>query len=174
MDLNNFIPDNNASWVVRGRFLMFRKIEHIPVCFTDGHVIYVFLDARLVRQMISLVKHLKSLKVEFYFTIPEASSPKGISDYHEKVIRHYLLSYAKDVFFNGFRKIDFDLVDNLVKWTDKENCFNLVKEIYEDVLKVVTRQSWDYYSNKKHYDYCKEIRDEFQSLYRHIQISKII
>lgn len=174
MDLNNLIPDNNPSWIIKGRFLMFKKLEHIPVCYIDDGIVYVFLDARLTKQMIKLIKYLMKLKVEFYLTTPEFSNPKGVLDYHEKVIRHYLLSYAKDTFFNEFKKIDFDLVDNLVKWTDRENCFDLVKGVYESVLKKINHQSWDYYSNKKHFDYCKEIRDEFQSLYRHIQISKII
>ena len=174
MDLNNLIPDNNPSWIIKGKFLMFKKLEHIPVCYIDDDIVYVFLDARLTKQMIKLIKYLMKLDVEFYLTTPEASNPKGVIDYHEKVIRHYLLSYAKDTFFNEFKKIDFDLVDNLVKWTDKENCFDLVKGVYEEVMKKINRESWDYYSNKKHFDYCKEIRDEFQSLYRHIQISKII
>ena len=62
----------------------------------------------------------------------------------------------------------------MVKWTEKENCFDLVRDIYNDVLKVVNHQSWDYYTNKRHFDYCQDIREEFQSLYRDIQISKII
>lgn len=174
MDLNSLIPDNNNSWVVRGRFLMFKKIEHLPVCYIEEGIVYVFLDARILKHIIKITKHLISLGVEFYFTTPEASNPGGVEDYNEKVIYHYLISYARDKFFYGFKEIDFDLVDNLIKWSDRENCFNLVKDVYNRVLKKVTHQSWDYYSNKKHYDYCQEIREEFQSLYRHILISKII
>lgn len=174
MDLNRLIPDNNTSWIVRGRYLMFKKIEHIPVCYVDNDIVYVFLDGKLLKHIIKITKHLTSLNVEFYFMTPEASNPKGVLNFHEKVIYHYLISYAKDKFFYGFKKIDFDLIDNLVKWTDKEDCFDLVKEVYNKVLKKVNNQSWDYYSNKKHFDYCQEIREEFQSLYRHIQISKII
>lgn len=174
MDLNDLIPNSNNSWIVKGRYLMFRKIEHIPVCYIEDDIVYVFLDARIFKSIISITKHLMSLGVNFYFTTPEASDPKGVLDYNKKVVYHYLISYAKDNFFYGFKKIEFDLIDNLVKWTDKENCFDLVKDSYNKVVKKVNNQSWDYYSNKKHFDYCLEIRVEFQSLYRHIQISKII
>ncbi len=174
MELNKLIPNNNSKWIVKGNFLMFKKLEFIPVCYIEDDIVYVFLDARLTKQTIAITKHLMSFKVEFYFTTPEASNPKGVSEINYKVIKHYLMSYAKKEFFFGFRQINFDLIQNMVKWTDKENCFDLVKNIYLEVLKKVNNETWDYYSNRKFYDYQSEIREEFQSLYRHIQISKII
>ena len=46
MDLNKLIPDKfralvNPTWVVKGKFVMFKKYEHIPVCFVKDEVIYV-------------------------------------------------------------------------------------------------------------------------------------
>ena len=52
MDLNNLIPDNRANWVVRGKFLMFKKLEHIPVAYIEEGVVYILLDARLIKHMI--------------------------------------------------------------------------------------------------------------------------
>jgi hypothetical protein len=181
MDLNNLIPDkfrplHNPTWVVKGQFVMFKKYEHFPVCFVEDEIVYVFLDKRIVKPVLNLVKHLTNLGVEFYFTTPEFSNPSGIKEeeYNDKVIKHYLYSFAQIEFFNGFRNIDFDLIDNMVKWTEKENCFDKVKANYELIHKKVQRKDYDYYSNKYSYEYVDEIREEFQSLYRHIQISKII
>ena len=181
MDLNNLIPDkfrplHNPTWVVKGQFVMFKKYEYIPVCFVKDEVVYVFLDGRIVKPIINLIKNLINLGIEFYLTTPEMSNPKGIveEDYYDKVIKHYLYSYAQVEFFDGFRKIDFDLIDNMVKWTEKENCFDKVKANYELIHKKVQRKEYDYYSNNYSYEYKDEIREEFQSLYRHIQISKII
>lgn len=174
MELDNLIPDNNSNWVVRSNFLMFKKLEYIPVAYIEDDIVYILLDARLIKQMIKLIKHIQKLNIKFYLTTPEISNPSGVLDLNEKVIKHYLLSFAKKEFYDSFKKIEFDLIDNMVKWTEKENCFDLVKPVYQDVLKTVNRQNWDYYSNKKHFDYCQEIRDEFKSLYRHIQISKIL
>ena len=132
MDLNNLIPEkfrplHNPTWFVKGRFVMFKKYENIPVCFVEDEVVYVFLDNRVTNTIVKLVKHLISLGVEFYFTTPEFSNPKGIieEDYNDKVIKHYLYSHAQVEFFDGFRNIDFDLIDNMVKWTEKENCFEI-------------------------------------------------
>lgn len=179
MDLNSLIPDrfrplHNPTWIAKGNFLYFKKLELIPICFTKDDVVYIFLDARISKQVIKLTEHLICLKAEFYFLTPEASNPAGVIDFNEKVIKNYLLSYAKKEFFNGFKSINFDIISNMVKWTEKENCFDLVRDIYNNVLKVVNHQSWDYYTNKRHFDYCQDIREEFQSLYRDIQISKII
>jgi hypothetical protein len=181
MDLNSLIPDKfkllaNPTWIVKGKFVMFKKYEHIPICFVEDNVVYIFLDSRVTKSIIELVKHLIILNIEFYFTTPELSNPKGVLEeyYKDKVIKHYLYSFAKVEFFYGFRNIDFDLIDNMVKWTNKENCFDKVKPNYELINKKVERREYNPFSNKYLYEYKDEIRQEFQSLYRHIQISKII
>lgn len=179
MDLNSLIPDNfrplvNPTWIVKGQFVMFKKYEHIPVCFVEDDIVYVFLDNKIPKQITKITKHLINLGVEFYFTTPELSDPKGIDDAEDTIIRHYLLSYAQKEFFYGFKKIEFDLIHNMVKWTEKKNCFDLVKNNYEVINKKVNTKHTDYYNNKDFYDFDKEIREDFQSLYRDIQISKIL
>jgi hypothetical protein len=174
MELDKLIPINNINWIVKGKFVMFRKYEHIPVCFVEDDIIYVFLDTKIPKQIIKITQHLIKLGVNFYFTTPELSNPKGIIDFENEVVKHYLISYTQKEFFYGFREIEFDLIHNMVKWTEKENCFELVKNIYESVNKTVSRKHFDYYTNKEWFDYDKEIRDDFQSLYRDIQISKIL
>jgi hypothetical protein len=175
MELSDLIPDNSSNWSVKNDFLMFKKIQNIPTCFiSNDNIVYVFLDVRIYKQVLKLTSLLVDKGVEFYFTIPEISNPKGIEDLNDTTVLHYLHSYSKKEFFNGFRKIDFDLIYNLIKWTEKENCFDLVKDNYEYMLKKVNHQDYDYYSNRSTYKYSEEIREEFRSLYRDIQISKIL
>ena len=71
--------------------------------------------------------------------------------------------YNKD-FYYGFKKIGYDLIDNMVKWTEKEKCFNSIKYNLEIVKKRII------------YDYqCDDtIREDFNTLYRHIIISKFV
>ncbi len=64
MELNKLIPNNNSKWIVKGNFLMFKKLEFIPVCYIEDDIVYVFLDARLTKQTIAITKHLMSFKVE--------------------------------------------------------------------------------------------------------------
>jgi hypothetical protein len=173
MDLNSLIPDNSDKWSVK-RFLMFKKYENIPVCFIDGDIVYVFLDNKIPKQIIKITQHLLNLGVEFYFTTPEFSNPSGVDDIENKVISHYLMSYIQKEFFFGFREIEFDLIHNMVKWTEKENCFDLVKPNYEYITKKVNNKYFDYYANKEYEDYVKEIREDYKTLYRDIQISKIL
>ncbi len=179
MDLNKLIPERFLSvgdpkWKVKGDFVMFKKIEHIPLCFIKDDIVYVFLENKLPKQVILLTQNLMRLNLEFYFLMPDCSSPKGVEDFHYKNIKHYLLSYSKDYFFYGFNKINFDIINNLVKWSEKEDCFDLIKEAHVEVLKEVQYETWDYYSNKKHFVYKQEIREEFRTMYREIVISKIL
>ena len=128
----------------------------------------------IFKQIIKITQHLLNLGVEFYFTTPEFSNPSGVDDIENKVISHYLMSYIQKEFFFGFREIEFDLIHNMVKWTEKENCFDLVKPNYEYITKKVNNKYFDYYANKEYEDYTKEIREDYKTLYRDIQISKIL
>lgn len=171
-DINKLI----AGFVIKGKFLMFKKYEHIPVCYIEDDIVYVFLDAKISKHIIKLTDQLVKKKIEFYFTSPDMSNPKGIDlvDYHDDVIRHYLTSYSNKDFYYGFKKIGFDLIDNMVKWSEKENCFDSIKSNLDVVKEIVTKREYNYYSNKSYYDYDEIIREDFSSLYRHIVLSKFV
>lgn len=171
-DINKLI----AGFVIKGKFLMFKKYEHIPVCYIEDDIVYIFLDAKISKHIIKLTDQLVKKKIEFYFTSPDMSNPKGIDlvDYHDDVIRHYLTSYSNKDFYYGFKKIGFDLIDNMVKWTEKENCFDSIKSNLDVVKEIVTKREYNYYSNKSYYDYDEIIREDFSSLYRHIVLSKFV
>ena len=178
MSLYDLIPTcyaSNGKWTIRKDFLMVKKYQNIPVCFIgEDNIIYVFLDNSIKKEILKITQHLVNLGVEFYFTTPELSNPKGVQDYNNKVIQHYLFSYSQMDFYKGFNKIEFDLIKNMVNWTDKVGCSNSIKENYEIILMKVNKTWYNGFHNKKSYLYTQEIRDEFRTLYRDIQINKII
>ena len=173
MELSELLLSTN-KWSVKSNYVMFKKIQNIPVCYINDNIIYVFLDARIAKEIIRFTKLLIDKKLIFYFTTPLASNPEGVENLNYEIIKHYLISYANDKFFYGFRKIEFDLINNMVKWTELSNTFDLVKSAYAYANKKVQDKYWDYYSNKGIYEYREEIREDFNSLYRHIQISRLI
>lgn len=178
MDLNKLIPLKfkptiGCDWVVKGKYLMYKKLEHIPVAFIEDGVVYIFLDNRIPKQIIKLIKWIMELDYEFYLMPPELSNPSNDVD-EERVISHYLYSYSQKHFFYGFDKIKFDLINNMVDWCKRENCSYLIKSSYDEVNKKVQRTTYDYWKNKQVYDYNKEIREYFNTLYRDIQISQIL
>ena len=174
MELNDLIPNSNKSWVIKGKFIMFKKVEHIPVCFIEDNIIYVLLDAKIHNPILKITKHLMELEHEFYFTTPLLSIPKGFDNINSLIIENYFNNYSNKYFFRGFNDIGFDLIYNMVKWTEKEDCFDLVKEIYDKIEKKVNREYNDWYANRKYYEYDEDIRESFRGLYRDIQISKIL
>lgn len=174
MELFNLIPDNSEAWQIRGRFLFYKKLELIPICIIIDETPYIILDGRIHKAVLKLTQHLIKLNVEFYFTTPLISNPSGVHNFNKEVVENYIWNYANKFFFHGFKKLDYDIIRNLVKWTEKEDCFHLVKEVYENVKKNVQSSFYDYYGNKEIFQYDKEIRDAFDGLYRDIQISKIL
>lgn len=174
MDLNNIIPDNSPNWIVRGDFLFYKKINLIPVCTIIDDIYYIMLDGKCHKAILKLTKKIMKMDVEFYFTTPLMASPKSIENFNQEVIQNYIHNYTNIHFFHGFRDINFDLIHNMVKWTEKENCFDLVKGIYDKYQKSINNKYYDYYSNRSFYSYNEEIREAFVGLYRDIQISKIL
>lgn len=180
MELNDLMPDKfrnifGSNWIVKGKFLMFHHYQNIPIAYIDNGIVYIFLDGRIVKPVIHLIKHLIKIKEEFYFTSPKMSDPSGVYDYNDHIIHHYLFSYSQKHFFFEFRKIEnFDFIQNMVSWARMHNCYDLIKSNYDLVNKEVNRQHFDYYSNRKYYEYVEEIREEFRTLYRDIQISLVL
>ena len=50
----------------------------------------------------------------------------------------------------------------------------LIKECYDSVNKKIQRPWHDYYQRKDVYEYDQNIREEFKSLFRQIQINQIL
>jgi hypothetical protein len=174
MELNDLIPDKSSNWLVRKKQLIFVSLVNLPMCYIDNEIVYVYLDNNnLHKPTLKLVSHLIKLKVEFYFLPPSFSHPAAIK-YENHVISHYFTSYSNEKYFYGFDKIGFDLIRNLVKWCQKENCIPLIKECYDSVNKKIQRPWYDYYQRKDVYEYDQNIREEFKSLFRQIQINQIL
>lgn len=171
--ITDLIPDNSKNWIIKNNVLMYHKYANIPVCFIQDDIVYIYLDHKLHNQIIKLTKYLVLKEITFFFTTPEYSIPNTIVD-NNKVINHYLYSYINKYFFNGFKKIEFDLIENLCEWTKKENCYNLIKENYDLIVKEVNETDYDFYSNTHRYNYDIVIREDFATLYREIQINQIL
>jgi len=174
MELSDFIPDGSDAWKVGKKQLTYKKYVNIPICYIEDDIVYVFLDKRIVKPVLKITKKLIELGVEFYFMTPELSNPKGVEDHKNAIIRHYFRSYIQKEFFKGFETMRFDLIHNMTTWAAKEESFHLIKENYEEIKKIVNAQSYDYYSNVRKYEYPQEIRDDFDRLYREIQINRIL
>lgn len=175
MELSDLIPDRSENWIVKNNYLMYKKYVNIPVCYIgDDDAIYIFLDNKIHNVLFKLVKHLMKMDIDFYFTSPLMSNPRGIDNPNNEIIKHYLYSYSQKEFFHGFKKIGFDLIHNMVKWSEKSNSYDLIKPNFVIILKDVIGSHYDYYTNKNIFNYPEEIREDFQTLYRDIQISKIL
>ena len=173
MDLNKIIP-NNENWSYSNGIFYFKKLQKIPICFINDDVFYILLENKIPKQVIELTKNLMKSDHKFYFTTPEAVNPSGVIDYKNEVLKSYFNSYSNKKFFIGFNKIGFDLIKNMINWSEENDAWHLVKPIYEDINKKIQKKNHDYYTRKDYYDYEFDIREEFRTLWREIQISKIL
>lgn len=173
MELDKLIPDNNTNWVISKNRLLYTKLNNVPICFIENDIVYVYLENKLPKQILKLTQHLINLNVEFYFLPPKFSHPSEEYD-NSEVIKHYFNTYINKKFYDGFNYIEFDLIQNMIKWCDMNNSYTLVKDIFNETNKVVQEKFYDYYQNKYFHRYPEIIRDEFNSLYRDIQINKIL
>lgn len=176
MDLNSIIPKSEEWKVSKNRAFRY-NVAWLPVFDIISETeINIFLDLRNSRDILKVVKNLQKTDYQFYFISPLFADPgQDTRDYNEVNIKNYLKNYSKTQFYDGFQKIEFDFIGNLIDYCKKENCIELVKDIYNSVNKDVQNKSWDYYTNKQYYDIKRDdIRETFNSLYRDIQLQQIL
>ena len=173
MNLNEIIPQND-DWSYKGGIIYFKKMQRIPVCVFIDDIPHVILENKVPKQIIKITNLLMRTGDEFYFTTPEATNPSGVLDYKKEVIRSYFNSYSNLKFFHGFDKIGFDLIKNLIDWSEKNDAWYLVKPIYDEINKSIQKKYHDYWQRTDYYNYDFDIREEFRTLWREIQINKII
>ena len=178
MDLNDLIPNNNSDWSIDKDTLFYKKYLKIPICYIDSEsdIIFISLDHRIHKAVSLLINYFISKDLEFYLCYPEIFNPKGVMYYKEKVIYHYFITYLKKNFRKEFDKIGFDLIGNLCKWVDREDCFDLMKDVYDEVKNKANRSWQDWHSGKGTiiFEYSEDIREDYNALWREIQINTII
>jgi hypothetical protein len=175
MDLDSIIP-NNSDWKVSKNRVFKKNIAWIPVFdIIEDNLIYIFLDIRMSKEILKVVKNLQKKDIEFYFISPLFADPGFNGDFNVVNIKNYLKDYSKSQFYDGFDKIEFDFIGNLIEYCKKENCIELVKDIYLEVNKEVQNKFWDHYANKQYFKTKREdIRETFNQLYRDIQLQQIL
>jgi hypothetical protein len=175
MDLDSIIP-NNSDWKVSKNRVFKKNIAWIPILdIVDDNLIYIFLDIRMSKEILKVVKNLQKTDIEFYFISPLFADPGFNGDFNVVNIKNYLKDYSKSQFYDGFDKIEFDFIGNLIEYCKKENCIELVKDIYLEVNKEVQNKFWDHYANKQYFKTKREdIRETFNQLYRDIQLQQIL
>jgi len=176
MELYKLIPKkqrHSSDWSVIKSYVMFKKLHNIPICYIENDIVWIFLDLRIQKQVIDIISHLNDLDVKFYFTHPEFSNPGQEFDV-EKILLQYFRSYADRKFNKNLNKINFDIIKNLVEFTNEFSDFNSLKKCFQVVKKEVNLKWTDWYSRKDIYDYPEEIRQEFDILWREIQINNLL
>jgi len=174
MELSKIIPTNN-EWKVSKDRVFKKNIAWIPVFdIVDDNLIHIFLDLRMSKDILRLVKNLKKTDINFYFISPLFADPGFKGEFNETNITNYIRNYSKHQFYDGFEKIEFDFIGNLVDYCKNENCIELVKDIYFKINIEVQRKSWDHYSNIQYYVIREDIRETFNQLYRDIQLQQIL
>jgi hypothetical protein len=175
MELDRIIP--SGEWKVSNNRAFVKNIAWLPVFdIVSNNRINIFLDIRNAKNILKVTKNLKKTDIEFYFISPLFADPgQDISEYNLINVKNYLRNFSKSQFFDGFSKIEFNFIGNLIDYCKKENCIELVKEVYDLTNKDVQRKYWDYYSGKEHFNNKREdIREYFNILYREIQLQQIL
>jgi hypothetical protein len=178
MDLDKILPKNKEIKISKNRVFI-KNIAWIPfIEIISDNYVYIYLDLRLVNDVIKVTKNLQKTDYEFYF-IPFKISDPGLilsdDEYNSEIIKNYFRSYSQINFYNGFNKIGFDIIENMVKFCEIRKCYHLIKDIYDEVNRDVQKNFYDYYTNSYKFEVeSEDIREEFKTLYRHIQLNRII
>ncbi len=180
MELNRFLSKNYNSeeWSIHKHSIFKKKIIWIPVVTEIDNKFYIYLDLRIKREVLLVIKNAMVNSIKFYLISPLISNPKIKieGDYiHRLNIENYLNCYSNNIIWDGVKKINFDFIGNLTDYCKEFNCLDKIKEIYSLVNINVQSNYKNWYNNELIYNINRsDIRDEFNSLYRDIQLSQIL
>lgn len=162
-------------WKYSNSILYVRKLAWIPmVKFKNDHL-NIFVSKRFIRETIKLIKLFRGER--FYLVSTLISDPKTKKIFKEDIdsinIDTYLNNYL--TYYYPFKKINFDIISNMISYCKKEDCFDLVKPIYDNLNDYVQKlhYDWNTYSYSV-YKYDESIRGDFSSLYRRIVLKNIL
>jgi hypothetical protein len=176
MDLND-LP-RKYEWSFRKDLLLVKNIAWLPVACIHEKNVDIYLDIRLHKQILCLMKYLMKIKSKIFFLSPLLANPRFTITEEEALdynIDNYLTNYSQPQFFDGFKKLNFDFIENFIEFCIKENSEHLIKDIYLRVNSKVQRSYYDYHQNRNLFLVEREdIRDTFNSLYREIQIYQLL
>lgn len=168
---------DNGTWKISKNRVFIKKLAWVPILDIEDDHVNIFFDASIAKHVVSLIKKIDG-KENFYLISPILSNPSykrsDVMEINRLNIENYLNNYCKESFFDGFKKIGFDFVDNIVKYCTVNNCMYLLKEYCDSINNSVQRESFDWWSNRSFYNFREDIRDEFNGLYRQIKLSEIL
>jgi hypothetical protein len=178
MKIEDLIPGNGASYEVRENGMLYYQYHGIwlPVAyFTLDDYAYIFLDVKIARQIVKVINKAIEKDIKFYMAYPDDADPGGVSGWKEKIIKHYLTSYINGVWRKALTKTNFDLIKNMCDWIAENNCLELAKDVYDSMTKSVNYHYTDYYNGRKDiYTYPEDVREEWPTIWREIQINSIL
>lgn len=177
MDLDRILSKLNIEWKINGNRIFVKKIIWVPfIEIVQENEILIYFDLKISKQIINLIKYTRLEHINFFLISPLFADPKSNREYfHQKNIHNLLYNYTNPVFWDGFIKINFDIISNLVKYCKENDCMFYLKEEFDRVNKELQRYYFDYYSQKKIFSNKRQdIRDNFSIIYRQIQIDQIL
>lgn len=174
MDLWKIIP-NDDKWIISKNIVYIKYLAKIPILVKKGDDIFVYLDMKIYKFVIKLVKILNDNNVEFSFrsTMIWFDHKFSDEDIHHLNIKQFLVNICDAKFFDGFTKIGFDFTKSLTNYIAKYQCHDEFKRIYEYQKGIVTKKTYDYWTNRSEYEYREDIRDYISTLEREIKINML-
>jgi hypothetical protein len=170
MKLSDLLPPKERKkegWVIKSDYLMYRKLNLIPMAYISENQVYVILDLRIKNKVLSLIEHLTRSNIHFFLTVEDVSNPSYKDDINEKIVEHTLNIYLQEDIVKKLEDIGFDLMGRLVEWSKKEDCFYLIKTEL-DIL-INKYESMTRYDNKQ-----QEKVSKLKILWRQIQIDELL
>jgi hypothetical protein len=120
-----------------------------------------------------MIKKLMKTDLEFYLTTPRYANPREEIDNNE-VIKSYLYVLLDKKFLAFIEKINFDLLENLILWLNKEDCNELFIDNFNTINKLANESWYDFYTQTKAYAYDISTREYFSTLLRDFQINRLL
>lgn len=160
------------SYVDDNRLLVWKSCW-IPAFVVESDVSYIYLDIRIINQVIKIIHEFDKFGINFILISPTFSNPKyqKSEDFDDENIRHLLRCFLNEDIFLKMESSGIDYSKMIANYLSLRDCYSLIYEYHQDLARSLSVKwyRFNFSSNK--------VRDEivfrFKTLIRDISISRL-
>ena len=170
----SYIPGNDSNWILKGETIYYSHYLNIPILTIIDGVVFVYVDLKIRKKVLKMIKHLIRLGVDFYFLDPAIWEKRIYNEDLSNIIGSYFRVLSDEIFFDGIFSLGFDFSGNILRFMFTFDCFHLFEDEFKKIKKYLNpRKDWS--TGKEFYIIEREdIRDYISSLNREITLNILL
>lgn len=160
-------------WIWKKDILYYKELKLTPFLeIGEDQTIFLYVNLYNENKFTKLLRILINSPFEFYLVTNQLNDPKVRRDQWLNLsLEAYFQSLLDYRFYSTYKNLNWDVVANIIQFTNKYGSVESIWESYNLLLTQVDKKQYDHVTGEYNYKiWDEEVRDNFKSLQRDIQL----